>query len=347
MRATLLGFALLMIAGVSRGQPVAYKVTKVIEVGPVATVIGMSGSVKWSPDGTMVAYFANNFLMVSDTLGNSRQVAAIPEQYPVRAEWASGTEFAVRLKGEQRSDSTLYQLVVYDIENGESRLVDEFWRHPLSLLPGNRYFTGPFVTLEGTAYFAKGIVTRDEKGAKGAMLAGINFEEERLPISPQKAATLELDHLFRRGQDGLYLVACSGIDSTRLCETGGGSGTVVSRTGAQVFADGILYNRGSGDTIDVREYAGPPPPNTGGCMFLRPMFNPVGPELLFQYVCEGKDPYVVDRVGTFNFETREFTLLDTLTAFGAWQLPEYSPNGRMIALTSGYKAYIVWREVEQ
>jgi hypothetical protein len=106
----------------------------------------------------------------------------------------------------------------------------------------------------------------------------------------------------------------------------------------------MLIDREAGDTIDVREYAGPPPPNTGGCGFLRPMFNPVSPEILFQYYCEGEDPYVIDRVGTFNFETREFVLLDTLTAFGAWQLPEYSPNGRMIALTSGNKAYIVWRE---
>lgn len=344
MKTTLIGLVLLMIVGVSQGQAGGYKVTRVIEVGPAASVQA-GGSVKWSPDGTQIAFFAHNHLMVADTLGNSRRVAAISDAYPVRAEWASDTEFAVRLKGEKRADSTLYQLMVYDVESRKSRLLDEFWRHSRSLDPGNRYFSGPYVTLEGTGYFIKGIVTKEAQSTKATTNSKVGFDEEKLPLSSQKASALQLDHLFRRGTDGLYRVSWSGTDSTRLCKSSGGHGEVaVSRIGAYVFVGGMLIDREAGDTIDVREYAGPPPPNTGGCGFLRPMFNPVSPEILFQYYCEGEDPYVIDRVGTFNYETREFVLLDTLTAFGAWQLPEYSPNGRMIALTSGNKAYIVWRE---
>jgi len=351
MRATMLGLVFLMIVGVSQGQAGGYKVTKVIEVGPAATVIGMSGSVKWSPDGTMLAYFANNFLMVSDTLGNSRQVAAISEQYPVRAEWASDTEFAVRLKGEKRSDSTLYQLMVYDIVSGKSRLVDEYWRHRWSLMPGNVCFEGPYVTLEGNAYYLRVNITGDEKGDMIDRRKSARFEREKLPVSTRKAAALQQDHLIRWDADSVYRVSWMTADSERRYADRVHSplhpGTTVSASGVHIFRDGTLVNRTTSDTIDVRAYAGVAPLNTHSCGFLRPVFNPVAPELLFQYYCEGEDPYVVDRVGTFNYETREFVLLDTLTAFGAWQLPEYAPNGRMIALTSGYKAYIVWREIEQ
>jgi len=349
MRVVLLKTLLVVLLAAGAVSAAGYKVTKVIEVGPAATVIGMSGSVKWSPDGTMLAYFANNYLMVSDTLGNSRQVAAIPEQYPVRAEWASGTEFAVRLKGEQRSDSTLYQLLVYDIESGESRLVDEYWRHRWSLLPGHTYFEGPYITLEGNTYYERINVTGNEKGTMSDKLRSTKFDRERLPISSEKAATLQLDHLVRWGDDGLYEITLDFEDSVRLAPKPfdrTGPFTDISEGRAFAVNGGHLLRLVDSTSIVLDTFPYPRPGGTGVCGFLFVSFNPARPELLFQLSCDIDEATSINRVGVFDCIGYGFTMIDVVPGSGSFMAPTYSPNGRMIALTSDYKAYIIWREEE-
>ena len=107
-----------------------YKITKVIEVGPAAWV-PFQGPLHWSPDGTMLAYFANNYLMISDTLGNTREVKKI-DMYPHRCKWVSEDQIGVRLKKKISDDSTLLRLVVIDVGSGRERVVQECMRTSLS-----------------------------------------------------------------------------------------------------------------------------------------------------------------------------------------------------------------------
>ena len=342
-------FLLAATAGAVPGA--GYKVTRVVEVGP-AVGLACGGAVKWSPDGTRVAYFANNYLMVSDTLGNSRQVAPISSGlYPMRAEWVSDNEFAVNLGDRLNTDSALYRLVVYNVLEGSERLVQECWRTPWSLLPGHTGYDGPYLTAEGNAYYIDIVISGLEEGTFEDRLRSSVFTTTKLPLSSSKAAYLQSNHLQVWGEDGLYLVDWSGGDSIRLCEDRATNalrmGTAVSADRSWIFRRGRLINRITPDTIDVASFAGEPPPNTEGCGFLSITFNPNGEELLFEHFCEGGETYVVNRIATFDYSTNEFTLLDTLTGIQGGTFPVYAPDGRMIAFFAQNKAYIIWREETQ
>jgi len=327
-----------------------YKVTRVIEVGP-AVGLACGGAVKWSPDGTRVAYFANNYLLVSDTLGNSRQVAPISSGlYPMRAEWASDNEFAAHLADRERHDSAWNGLVLYGIGTGEESVVEEYWRTQWSHLPNHSQFSGPYLTVEGKAYYTRTVITGLAEGDPIEVLRSRHFDTQKLPLSSSKVAVQALlsDHLEVWGEDGLYLVDWSGGDSVRLSEDRANGalrmGTAVSADRSWIFRRGRLMNRMTPDTIDVASFAGVPPPNTEGCGFLSITFNPNGEELLFEHFCEGGETYVVNRIATFDYSTNEFTLLDTLTGIQGGTFPVYAPDGRMIAFFAQNKAYIIWRE---
>jgi hypothetical protein len=327
-----------------------YKVTRVIEVGPAVPLL-TGGALKWSPDGTMLAYFADNYLMISDTLGNSRQVAPIaPPMFPARAEWVSNNEFAVSLNDREHHDSALYQLVVYDVTTGAERLVDEYWRTAWTLMPGHESYSGPYLTLEGNAYYVRTVVTGLEGEDLDAVRRSRVFETTRLPLASSRSAATALasSHLQIWGKDGLYAVSWNGDDSLKLSDDlAAGAlrmGTTVSKDLTWVFRRGVVWNRFTHDTLDVRLFDGESPPETQGCGFGGTTFNPCASELLFEHYCEGGESYVVDRVGLFNYDSRQFTLLDTLTGISGGSSPVYNPNGRMIAFYARARGYIVWRE---
>ena len=53
-----------------------YTIEKVVEIGP-ADWVPFLGPIRWSPDGTIISYFSQEYLMISDTLGNKRQVIRV------------------------------------------------------------------------------------------------------------------------------------------------------------------------------------------------------------------------------------------------------------------------------
>jgi hypothetical protein len=349
MRTLLKVTVVFALVGAATSAAAGYKVTKVIEVGPAVSLLN-GGALKWSPDGTMLAYFANNHLMISDTLGNSRQVAPIGVFSPMRAAWVSNSEFAVNLADRRRTDSVLYRLVVFDIDDGSQREVRQCWETRWSLLPGHSGFDGPYVTLEGNAYYEDIEITGLEEGELRDRLRSTVVNRKRVPLVPGRGGTQSLanSHLQVWGKNGLYAVDWGGRDSTILWQESGAGAfhmwTAVSNDKHYVFNGGKLINSQSGEILDVGEYAGTRPANTEYCDFGSPSFNPRGDEILFWHFCEGGDTLVIDRVATFDISTREFTLLDTLTGISGGSSPVYNPNGRMIAFFAHGKGFIVWRE---
>jgi hypothetical protein len=254
------------------------------------------------------------------------------------------------LQDRENHDSALYQLVVYDIATGSSRIVEQFWRTAWTLMPGSESFDGPYLTLDGNAYYVSTSVRGLTEGDPDDIRRSRVFETKHLPLVSSKSAldALESSHLQVWGESGLYLVSWAGTDSTLLCRQQFSQvarlRVAASADGSLVFNHGKLVRRLLGDTIDVREYAGSLPPNTHSCSFLDVSFNPRREELLFQHYCEGDDPYVVFRAATFDVATLTFALLDTLAGIDNCEFPAYAPNGRMIALLSSNRGYIVWRE---
>ena len=129
-----------------------YEVVELVEIGGAAEV-PMSGPMKWSPDGTRLAYFAYGYLMLADTAGNTEKVKKI-DLLPRRYEWISNDDIAVMLCDRVNFDSTLYSLVSLNISSCRTDLLDQYVRRrPSPDVRGNICIDGPFVTIEGQPYY--------------------------------------------------------------------------------------------------------------------------------------------------------------------------------------------------
>lgn len=348
-----------LLHGVSFGT--SYKVTKVIEVGPAASVPYVGGPLKWSPDGTMLAYFANNYLMISDTLGNSREVWKIDIGItPRRFEWASNDKVAINLPRHRASDSALYKTItVVDINTGQDEIVVS--DQPGALKPvggrtGRTFFEGPFLSLEGNAYYMIKTCTGSSKETPDGRGRGAETIDEAHWFFPDKAPALEDNHFIRWYlEEGLYEIALTGNDSTRIAPSPFGHigpFAAVSPDRSYVINGGTIIRTEDStcivlDTIPIER-----PDGVVACGFGRVSFNPnlKSTEVLFELTCDGNYPsgaeFVVNRIGTFDYTTYEFTILDTLIGIESCAAPVYAPDGREIAFLDNddYKAYIIYRE---
>ncbi len=86
------------------------------------------------------------------------------------------------------------------------------------------------------------------------------------------------------------------------------------------------------------------PDGTVGCGISGDLFNPKFPELVFDVGCDNGIDYVVNRVGTYNYETNVFMILDPLVRLAKCSSPACCPDGKKIALLSQGRVYIVYRE---
>ena len=316
-----------------------YKTTKVIEVGP-ATHIPFRGPLKWSRDGTKLAYFAHNQLMISDTLGNKQEVARI-DQEPRRFEWISDQEVAIMLVDRQSGGPSNYALTVFDINTGQSRIVDQFVRGR-RINVGDTYIDGPFQSLEGDAYYVHKVFT---DGFREVPLGRRrkSIDETRLFSDGNKAE----NHILRWTGEGLYNVNLAGTDSTRLCDQPYPDmrlPTDMSFDGSHIVNGGLIIRLTDHvnivlDTIHLDER-----PSRGGCGFNPITFNPAGTELVFHIECDDGHEVLAEMIGTFDYSTFEFEILDKSLGLTNCTAPTYAPDGLKIALLGEGVLYIVYRE---
>jgi hypothetical protein len=336
------------------GSTAGYEITKVIEVGPAAWV-PFTGPLRWSPDGTMLAYFANNYLMISDTLGNSREVKSIDIGItPRRFEWVSNDKVAINLPKYELPDSTLYNTItLVDINTGQDQIVVS--DQPGALKPvggqtGRTFFEGPFLSLEGNAYYMiKTCTGRSKEIPLGRVSETV---DEPHWFFPDKAPAMEDNHTTVWEMDGLYILNLDKSYSVKITHgtPGVDAPTAVSQDMSYVFRRGLLKRIPDSAQINVYDFAGARPSGTFGCGFLFVSFNPKTTEILFNQTCDGDYPsggeFVVDRIGTFDYVTNEFTILDTLIGIEGCTAPVYAPDGRKVAFLDNddYRAYIIYRE---
>jgi hypothetical protein len=344
MKLLLSGAILLLLMSCGLIFAADYSIGKVVEVGPGSPAI--VGTLKWSPDGSTLAYFRDGALYVSDTLGASHLVAS-SDMDALRYEWQSNDDVVVHYKQHPSELTDINQLTKINIKNGRTEQLEAFTRSlDPKIISSTTAFSGPWRTVEGATVYRSNVMQ-----AKGSKLP-----EVVKPISAataDKAATtaLESNHLLSWGDDGLYLVRADLKESTLVAPKPANycplPAVLSPDRSCYLFRD-LLYwfaDKRSimlGTLISKKDY----PDGKTFCDFLFYSFNPQGTEILFNMIfSNGSDnEEEIFRMGTYNYVTNQLTILDPLINKLGCETPAYSPDGRKIAFCHQGKTYILYRE---
>jgi hypothetical protein len=341
------------------GKAAEYEITKIIEVGPTDRAPTV-WPLKWSPDGTRLAYFLNRSLYISDTLGNSREIIHF-DLFPHRYEWLSDNEIIIHLTN-YRTESEVNRLVKVDIGNKQLSLLAEY-TCGLGIREKNdpNSFAGPFLTVEGRLYYRTNVIR--------ATVYDPEIQSEPMPVIfpesayPRKteAPAPEQNHILSWGKDGLYMIKGDLSDSTEIApKQRHPVKTPIASSKDQLyymihskicnFKDTICISL---DTFLIR-YTG-----VIGYDFLYYSFNPRGEEVLFELICEKNEnlekgmayderkSYEEFSMATFNYATNRLTILDSLIDLQGCRTPTYAPDGLKIAFLHGGNAHIMYRRIKQ
>ncbi len=324
-----------VLSGLS--QAANFEITKIIEVDKVS-VVPMLGPIKWSPDGTKLSYFKGKSLYFSDTLGNSEFIYEF-EMHPHRYEWVSNDKIAFQIVNHLGHGSSDNQLITFDLNTNQETILSEYvYEKGYNSINGNVSFWGPFLTLEGNAYYETHTFTGDKSNT--SLIKRSIFEQG-------KSVNLSDNSIIpwkRKGE--IYRVKLDNSDSILIADKPWWFATpfVLSKEDSLILTSGYIIDLSTNETIDIGNITGPPPPNTLGCGMLYYSFNPQYPEMILNQGCDIDEGTVLDRVVIYNYRTKKLEILDPLINLTNCTTPVYHPEGKIIALLSQGKLYIIFRE---
>jgi hypothetical protein len=334
----LLAFTLIAIFSINQCSSAQdFKIEKVIEIGPAARG-PIYQPLKWSPDGSRIAYFNNLDLMIWDTTGNTRTIntATFP---PHSFEWFSDSMLIVHItnyNGARGSQNEIYTVNAY---SGLTENLENFTRR---LDPADTSgiidFEGPKKTIEGGVYYS---IYR-----KGGHLTKLMAPAGKYNKS---AATSDNNHFLAWGKDGLYKINIDHRDSVRLGPKPYDNmplPPVMSPDQKYIIDGGTMMRLKDSVYIVLDTILKEIPPKTAGCGYLLGSFNPNAPEFVFTRSCDDGHNYVVRSIGIFNYETGAFGLLDDLLSLTGCHSATYSPDGLNISLISNGKLYVAYRRAK-
>jgi len=320
------------------GRAGEYEIVKTVKVGPCSSE-PMLGPFKWSPDGSRLAFFGSKSLLLSDTLANSTTITEF-SSYPHRFEWVNDNELCLHLQSSFAEDSVLNKLVLFDIENKTTTLLDEFWQYKFfpSRSEPLHEFDGPRVTLEGNLYYTHTTINR-------ASSADGKTNERRL-IKADKDASLENNHVLCWGDDGLYRVNLLWADSVRIAPkpyryipfT-----PVLNHDGTLALLGETLIELKDSTAYNYYWKVRPEPDSGVYCGLAYVSFNPRSEEILFQLACDNGDKTIADSIGVYNYLTTEMTIFSPPDGNDRCWTPVYAPDGNKIAFWSDGNLYIMYR----
>lgn len=325
-----------------------FEITNVIEVGPCTGEPELS-PLRWSPDGKYVAYFYNHTLMLSDSLGNTTTIKKLAN-LPRRFEWLSDKEIVIHFYDKPPGPDQIHELIRVDITTNEAEVLLSFTRTDGARIKDQENsFDGPWLTAEGHLYIRTNVIRSNLKPA------GKSYLNENIVFIPSKYAKGEnedyatTDHIAFWEDDGIYM---SKADFSELRKLGSRekhsilSVVVLNHDCTHYMVRWLVCSVADTSCLYIYEYMNDQPPGTYLPYPRHFSFNPKMPEVLMDIVFAISENDETWRTGIFNYETKEFTMLDnTLNIFGGWA-SAYCPDGRKIAFrTVDGILYILYRTI--
>lgn len=321
--------------------PMDFRITNIIKVGPISGG-PMLRPAKWSPDGSMLAYFFSETLYISDTLGNSRSIINVDLE-PRRFEWLSNNEIALKQR-QLRANRDLYQVIKrIDVNSGKSVVLAEALVNaslPPSELNNQLEIDKLEKTVEGSVYYSQ----------KSRISKAFSLVESPETSKNDSIIRAGNEHFLRTGTDALYFVQMDQKDSIKISnkpyEGYMGLPLNLSQDRKYIMFGGNIVRLEDDQLIilDTLAVVQDKPVGTFGCGFLDGDFNPVASEVTFRLSCDDGHSIVVDRIGIFDYSTNEFVFLDSLLGLSNCRRPAYSPDGKRISFISNGVLYFMVRE---
>ena len=337
MKSTLKLLLIPLLLCASAVSAIDWEITKIVEVGPARWTSG-SRPLKFSPDGTLLAYFDKWNLVLSDTLGVTHVVSNLQMQ-PRKFEWLNNEELVVLLF-ERRGRSEYRRLIRIDISTGITEIIREHTRPPYGQQQTSPFIKGPSLSIEGNLFF--------EEKWKGS-ISPILVQSAKAETTQQTAAAE--NHILRWGKDGLYSIRIDLADSVRLGPKPYSHipfQPVHNTDLTWVMVGGTMMRLSDSSFVVLDTLPWVMPDSARFHEIADPSFNPHFPEVLFNhYCCDERDDRVIfelDALATFNYVTGEWTVIDELVGMANCSSPAYAPDGCKIAFLSEGKLFILHRE---
>ena len=290
--------------------------------------------IKWSPDGSRIAFFRDGKIVLCDTLGAQRTLQA--RTFRVRVfDWIDNDELLIYDALALNRDSVVYELLRVQLHNETISSLDVYRRYLHGIVSGRADVGAPLPhrTTEGLLYYIKHVAGGDPQTVYPGNQATVDSRSSRaLPSARQT--------VLRALTDGLYLVSLDQKDTT-LVYSRPIKNSIINRFHTYIMAGGtIIRLRDGRQTVLDTMFTGLPD-STYGCGIGRISFAPSRDMVAFTRFCDDGHNYEVSQAGLYDISTDKLILLDDMTGSSNCRAPSVSATGHHVALRCGAFAYIL------
>ncbi len=335
---------LILLTGLAffRADAADYRITREIDVGPMVGGVTM-GPLKWSPDGLNLAYISRDVLVLSDTLGNTRQSVTF-DMPAYRMEWLSKYELVIELSRSE-GNKDYHRLVKVDILKNDVELLESFERKGARYRNDPNSFYGPFLTAKGRPFYFTNVLHPTIAGS---------------PDDPEEPIAFPESDYDARGKvysEDDYILAWEDANLVKISVATKEKRTIISADKHPLrmpialspdlrhyMFDYNICDLEDSSCFSMRSADIKCPPGVGFAGTIQYSFNPSGPEIIATFIYSNAAEEEVFRAGSFDYSTNTATIVDDLIGKYGCVAPVFSPDGGKIALIYDGEVLLLYRE---